>query len=168
MRTILSASKGFTLVETVLALGVISFAIVAILGLLSVSASTGRDSDRDTMLVSMFTQVMADLRTAPFDALWLADPHAGELVDSAPAVDPGDPVDTVYYFTGEGVLIPSKERTPEAAYRCTVKKTPDASTRGYSQTEFNLMNLHLLFQSPVSAPVSSRNATSIYTTVARY
>lgn len=61
--------RGFSLVEIALALGIIAFAIVGLIGLVAVSFDSGRASDEDTLVASMARQIVAELRAVPFDNL---------------------------------------------------------------------------------------------------
>jgi len=54
-------SSGFSLVEIVLALGIISFALVGILGLFPVALDTARDSKAETMITFIGQSIMADI-----------------------------------------------------------------------------------------------------------
>jgi len=62
-------SAGFTLVEIVIALGIVSFAVVALVGLMAVSMTSGRDAAVDTAIASMARQVSVELRAKKFDTL---------------------------------------------------------------------------------------------------
>lgn len=57
-------SSGFSLIEIVIALGVISFALVSVIGLLAGGITTWRDSSDDRLAVSMAEQVLAELRSS--------------------------------------------------------------------------------------------------------
>jgi uncharacterized protein (TIGR02598 family) len=57
-----SQPRGFSLVEVVLAMGVTSFALVAILGLLAAGMRINRESDTDTLLAGMALSTMNHLR----------------------------------------------------------------------------------------------------------
>jgi uncharacterized protein (TIGR02598 family) len=56
----------FTLIEIAIALGIVSFAVVGLIGVLSVSFDTSRASNQDTIIASMARQVSAELREQPF------------------------------------------------------------------------------------------------------
>ncbi|RYD66697.1 MAG: hypothetical protein EOP84_31025, partial [Verrucomicrobiaceae bacterium] len=60
-------SPGFSLVEVALALGVISFAIIALLGLVVTSHNTARESVDKTDSSLLFQKVVNQLRLKPFD-----------------------------------------------------------------------------------------------------
>lgn len=66
-RKIAAVRGGFSLVEVVLALGIISFAIVGLLGITVVGTSASLDSKRDTEAGQIFEQIVGQLRTKPFD-----------------------------------------------------------------------------------------------------
>jgi uncharacterized protein (TIGR02598 family) len=69
----LSVSRGFSLVEVVLSLGIISFALVALLGITAVGTSAGLASKWDTEGGQIFEQIMGQLRTKPYTATQAAD-----------------------------------------------------------------------------------------------
>lgn len=132
-------SSGFTLIEVVLALAVISFAVVALLGLLSVSAGSSRSASEDTVIASMSRQVIAEMRSKPFSSLptkseptqndpgW---PVATTTTDSWPAEsgDPPSPPPTylaTLYFDNEGRRLPN---AAGAVYQCRVKFMADPNS----------------------------------------
>ncbi|MDQ3621144.1 MAG: hypothetical protein M3463_01440 [Verrucomicrobiota bacterium] len=69
----------FTLVEVVLAMGVISFCVIAMLGLLTVASQTGRDSLDRTENSLLFEKVINQLKIKPFDQEQTADPAEPSL-----------------------------------------------------------------------------------------
>jgi uncharacterized protein (TIGR02598 family) len=58
--------RGFSLVEIVLAMGVISFAMVGILGLLSVSYNSRKASMDESLIAAMSRQIVASLQQQRF------------------------------------------------------------------------------------------------------
>jgi len=60
---ILSKKRGFSLVEVVLALGVIAFALVGIMGLFPVALKSAQESQRETRATLIAQQIFSDLRT---------------------------------------------------------------------------------------------------------
>lgn len=62
------AAGGFSLVEVTLALGVVGFALVAIVGILPVAFTTGRTSIAQTRATALADTVFAGLRAEPFAA----------------------------------------------------------------------------------------------------
>lgn len=59
-----AVAGAFSLVEVVLAIGVISFALVAIIGLFPVASRTAVESQRETRAALIAQQIFADLRSA--------------------------------------------------------------------------------------------------------
>jgi len=70
----------FTLVEIVLALGIISFVMVAIFGLFPIGYGNALESRRETRAAYLAEQILADLRAASFyNARILVEDTSGEL-----------------------------------------------------------------------------------------
>lgn len=61
------AVYGFSLVEVVIAIGLISFVIVSLLGLGSVALNKTGDSRRDTLLANMFQGAIAEVKSGAWD-----------------------------------------------------------------------------------------------------
>lgn len=67
--------RGFSLVEIVLALGIVSFCLLALYGLLPMGYKNAQDSRRETRAAFIAEQVVSDLRTSTFNnaAVLLSD-----------------------------------------------------------------------------------------------
>jgi len=63
----LSIPKGFSLVEIVLALGIMSFALVGILGLFPAALETARDSKAETRIAIIAQSLLTEIRTSQDD-----------------------------------------------------------------------------------------------------
>ncbi len=61
--------RAFSLIEVVLALGITSVAIIAIIGLLSVSLQGSREASEDTSAAAILSQIVDGLRAEPFDEM---------------------------------------------------------------------------------------------------
>ena len=61
----LKAGRGFSLVEVILALGLASFALIALIGLLSVAFRSSRDTAEETRVVSILETMVADRMVSP-------------------------------------------------------------------------------------------------------
>lgn len=85
-----SQRGGFSLIEVVIAIGVASFAIVAILGLLSVSFATEKASADDTEMAIAATSLLNELRNRPFDDMLVF--LDSDLSQSVPIGDDGSRV----------------------------------------------------------------------------
>ncbi len=157
--------RAFTLIEVVLALAVSTVALVSIIGLLSVAVGANGDSGHDTRLAAMSQQVLSDLRSAPFDALWKVEPRKAENAQPPTGGAADNPPDTIYYFTSEGTLAPTE---PEALYRCVVNKIPDRKTRTANEGPYNQLRVSLAFDWPVGAQPRKAGSHTIYASIARY
>lgn len=58
-------SSGFSLIEVVLALGVIAFALVGIMGLFPVAMKSAQESQRETRAAQIARQIFDDLQSLP-------------------------------------------------------------------------------------------------------
>ncbi len=67
-RFLRSASSGFSLVEITLALGIVAFVLIAVLGLFSVGLDSSRRSASDTVISQVVNQVLSDIRTPALPA----------------------------------------------------------------------------------------------------
>lgn len=65
-------TRGFSLVEIVLALGVISFALVAIIGLLPIGLASNRGTIQETRANHLAEEIFSTLRSQPFTNVSLA------------------------------------------------------------------------------------------------
>ena len=87
-----SKTSAFALVEVVIALGIATYILIGIIGLISVGCYTGRASIDDTVLVSMTNRAVSDLRRQDFATL------VGAATSETSIPVPGSPV----YFDAEG------------------------------------------------------------------
>lgn len=60
-----SPTKGFSLVEITLSLGVMAICLLAVLGLLPIASQTNRSAAADTAAASIAAAVLADIRATP-------------------------------------------------------------------------------------------------------
>ena len=67
-RFLRSAPSGFSLVEITLALGIVAFVLIAVLGLFSVGLDSSRRSASDTAISQVVNQVLSDTRTSDLPA----------------------------------------------------------------------------------------------------
>jgi uncharacterized protein (TIGR02598 family) len=74
-------NKGFSLVEIVVAIGVISFALVAIIGVLPIGLAAGRQATQETRANHLAEQIFSTLRSQPFTAAALSSLGSGTTVD---------------------------------------------------------------------------------------
>lgn len=120
--------QGFSLVEVVSSLGIISFGLVALLGLLPVGLRVSRDS-RDSTASAQITQYFSSLaRQTPPDRL-------------AGVVEP-----QVFYFDEQGVAVAAG--SPEAFYQASLsldvtQGTALPSENGYVNASLSTGRIHL-------------------------
>ena len=135
--------NGFSLVEVVIALGVISFGVVALVGLLSISISTSKESGDDTTVAAMATAVIAKLRGLPFDDL------RSKVVENPCRFD----------FDEAGNQLPDPAG---AVYQCAVEPAGDAA----STEPEHLLKVRLIFTWASGA--ASPSSKVIHASIARY
>jgi type II secretory pathway pseudopilin PulG len=78
--------NAFSLVEVVLALGIISFSVVLILGLFPVGLKSAQESRIETRASYLAGQIIDDLRSSPFNAAAILYRENGAL-ETLPSVD---------------------------------------------------------------------------------
>lgn len=113
------ASGGFSLVELALALGIASFVLIALLGLITVGYQAGGDAKAETLLSGMARYVCGELKERDFDTL-------------APAT---------FHFDARGNPLPGEEG---AAYRCAAS----FQAVGLPHVQSNLTTAQLAFEWP--------------------
>ena len=86
---------GFSLVEVTLAIGVVAFALIAILGLIPVAQDSARQAVNDTKTSLIGQDVFVRVRSSLNSASTFANPST---------VFPNPPVGPSYYYTNEGTF----------------------------------------------------------------
>ena len=150
-------TSAFALVEVVLALGIASYILIGIIGLISVGGYAGRASIDDTVLVSMTNRAVSDLRRQDFATL------VGTATSGTSTPVPGSPV----YFDAEGQWIenPTGSGIPSnAIYQCTETMQPDADTLNTVNGSYNLLHVRLQFAWPAHA-ANPPNTRSVYVVI---
>ena len=145
-------SPAFSLIEVVIALGVITFAITAITGLLSVALKSSRASTDETLVASFAGDIMSDLRRQQFDAAW------NSLQAGSNA-----------FFDGSGrqlnAISPEEARSQGAVYQCAISTVPDTNKTASTGAE-NLRLVTLDFTWPVG-PAAPPNRRIIHASLVR-
>lgn len=139
----------FSLVEIVIALGIISFGCIAIFGLLSVTADVSRRSSDETAIATMSRQIISSIKQQKFPVV--QSNFMGKT--------------TNLFFDQSGTLLPSAEG---GLYQCAVSGQEDVSTTSSfsnGQTQVNLVKLRLVFTWPLGG--SAFNTNTLLTSVAR-
>jgi uncharacterized protein (TIGR02598 family) len=144
-----SRRQAFSLVEIVLAIGIISFGCIAIFGLLGVTANASRLSSDETAIATMSRHVISSIKQQTFPAI-----EANFMGKT-----------TKFYFDSTGNPLTNAS---EAFYQCAVTGTEDAATTSSlsgGRTQVNLIKLQLAFTWPPSA--NPANTNIILTSAAR-
>ncbi len=110
METRKSDLAGFSLVEVVLSLGVIAFAIIAIIGLLSMSLRVGKEANEDTLLPMMAVRIIDSMRSVAYRDLDRDFPGGKQV-----------------FFDSRGI---ETTNSAEQIYQCEVQWPPDPPSPG--------------------------------------
>lgn len=120
--------RGASLVEVTLAIGVVSFAMIVVFGLLPVGLNSSQNSIEQTAANDVLAAVATDLRATP-----PTSPPGGVAVSARFGIAiPANPVTsspspTVLYFDGDGTC--SNSQTATSRYRMEVTFLPNAKER---------------------------------------
>jgi uncharacterized protein (TIGR02598 family) len=170
-------SRGFTLVEIVLALGLFSFCFMAILGLISTGLNNSKNSLDETALATASRQVISALRSGTFGGI----PNLASVSfpqSSTDAMPTPVAIETVY-FDINGKRLQDTNGTDldraaalqnNAVYQCVVMAAGDAELLGAAVSESNTKNLisvELIFTWPIQTGTAS-NSMTFQTNIAKY
>ncbi len=149
---------GFSLTEVVVALGVMAFGLVSLVGGLSSSLQSQTGAERDTRLAGISQRILSEYRAQSFDLLL-----EGKAATGAALVSPR-------YFTAEGDPLPAGgDPGPTAYYCCDMLRAVDAATKSPLNGGSNLLNVRMTLRWPFqSAALPGNNTRVIDATVARY
>ena len=148
---------GFSLVEVALALGVASFALVAVISLCATSFATGKGDTDDTLIASMSSNVVDDFRRQAF-----SNTSVGTTTATA-------------FFSVDGFrlqdasgndLAKAAALAAGAVYECDTTVTEDATTKSADGT-INLRRLLMTFKWPAQS-AAPPNVKYVHATVANY
>lgn len=128
-----------SLVEVVIALGILAFAIIPIVGLLSMSMSTSNDAQKDTAIAAAARQVLAILR---------AQTNFASVA----------PLTTNLFFTADAT--PQAVATNDTAFDCEVITVPRL-------TNTNFADVTMRFRWPVGS-TPTNNVRTIEASIANF
>ncbi len=132
-------TAAFTLVEVALALGVASFCLVAVMGLVPLGVSTGQMASDQTAAGSILTHVLADLRATPATVLGATTTTSTQYQIPIPA-NAGvgtSSTKTVLYFGDTAQQFSFANTLGTSRYRLTITFLPSAG--GRESTGMNMM-----------------------------
>jgi uncharacterized protein (TIGR02598 family) len=137
----------FSLVEVVLALGVISFALLAIIGLFPTALQSGRASIQETRANHLAEQVFSTLRSQPFTAANMSLLGGNSVIDLSTANTPTGAQGSLIYATYEGTFVSGTDYfTIEIKFR----NSPD----GLTATTANEVHLRIVSRDSGAQPLN--------------
>ncbi len=125
MKARFRTASGFSLVEVALALAILAFSLLTLLGLLSEGVQSYRDAGAQSTMVNLVTLVVRDLQATPNSTSAATSPEYGFSIPAAGGSLSGTTPQTVYVDATEtatgGVGTPP---TSSSIYRISVYFTP--------------------------------------------
>jgi prepilin-type N-terminal cleavage/methylation domain-containing protein len=134
-----SHHRAFSLIEVVLALAVIAFAITGIMGLFPVALRSALESQRETRATLIAQQIFSDLRASPSTNLLLATgtnlSSTGSFVTPPPSLS--NAWTHVISFSDDGLPI-ANGATPNAIYVANISATPNLPVPGLTRVQVDV------------------------------
>lgn len=148
----------FSLVEVVIAVGLVSFALLALVGLLTVGLKSSRESAEDTILSLCTETTQALVRAEGFSQ-----------VSANAAYAPGDTTPDFFFDSGgivqtDSAGAPLRAQNTNSLYGCLVTRSAPA----LSQPTTNLLVYQLKFVWPLAAPAANRQQRVVPAGLANY
>lgn len=161
------ASFAFSLIEVVLAVGVISFALVGIIGLFPVAMQSALDSQRETQVALIARSLFSELQRVNEDAAYITETEPGKSLDQgrtqtvnlSTAGNSGP-----FFFNADGQMVTGAtdatysatvtvDRTgqPDGLSRVDVEIAVPANSPPANQKKYNLVTL-ISFTPPATTP----------------
>lgn len=157
-------TSGFSLVEVVLALGVIAFALVGIMGLFPVAIKSAQESQRETRATLIAQQIFSDLR---------AGTGANRLIVRGPSATNASWLITNFSLAGNTNLVLSYDasgigRTDQIPAGAFAGSIPDAAFLANVAVDTNtgipnLSRVQATVETPASAPSANRSKYTFVT-----
>jgi uncharacterized protein (TIGR02598 family) len=148
-RMLIKRQAAFTLVEIALALAVVSFALIALLGLVSVSLQSSRDANHDTEIALASEYALSSLTTNSF----------ASLATMAP---------TTTFFDFQGAPTTQTSTTAPAVFNCIVQPSANLAPFVWANGNPNLVAVKLTFTWPGQTNTTGNNAKIIWTSISAY
>jgi uncharacterized protein (TIGR02598 family) len=130
----------FTLVEVVLSLGIFSFALLSVLGLMATGLSTVKNSSTNQAITNVNRELRATLQATPFTNLVIGTP-------------------ATYYFTASGYITTASGTAANAPFYTAVM-APAAPTYPAGGTSANAFSVSVSIAYPY--PANSQFVTNSY------
>ncbi len=166
------ARAGFSLIEIALALGIVAFAMVAILGMFPMALDAAKDSRIQSRVAVMGQSIFSDLRSGPHAAAPIVVGQPASEAANIVEVDLNSTVPDVYVaFDDEGRAV---SRMSLAQYQAGIstadfvarlKSIPDHNRPNAADNLPGLALVSLRIESPAAAPASQRKSYRLVTQI---
>jgi uncharacterized protein (TIGR02598 family) len=137
-RRMTTGQEGFSLVEILLAMGIVLFACLSILGVVPIGLSTLRDSGQNSVTSQIVDRIHGELQQADFTTL-----------------TQGGKVPSEEDFDSQGNLLPALDST--APFKAYITVIPSTTLPGTSTESSNLATVQILIQSHQGQVSASQN-----------
>lgn len=152
---------GFSLVEVVLALGVISFAIVAILGVLPVGLQTGHSAQDETRAAQIAQAILASIASQAPNQFDNVQVQLNDDQNSTVPFHLGATETVTLYGANDGKLVPTPAT---AAY--TIIVTTNSSPTGFDPGYASQVTVRVIW--PANAPAVNQTFRDFIRIIAKY
>jgi uncharacterized protein (TIGR02598 family) len=136
-------SFAFSLVEVALALGLVTYCLVAVSGLLSIGISSDQISNQQTVVSNLVKAVISDLHATSVNtgtSSFLTSPQFGFQIPNAGQVNAVSSPQTVYFTEGANVTgVMGSSYSTDARYRVSVAFIPPASSNTRAGTSLRIL-----------------------------
>lgn len=159
-----TSNAAFSLIEVVLALGVIAFALVGIMGLFPVAMRSAQESQRETRATLIARQIFSDLQTAPgTNRLVVRGPSAGDSAGLITNFSLAANTNLILSYDADGT-----GRSDEIPTTSFAGPVPDAGFLARLTVDTNtgvpnLSRVQATIEAPASAPSTNRSQYTFVT-----
>jgi len=170
-----SRSRAFSLVEVVVAMGVASFCVLVLFGLLPGGIHSNKTTFQQTIAANLAAAVMADLHSAPLDNSSYTPTstnYSPRFLFSVPQSSSSTPPIQTLFVTDSGVPLttpnavpadlPSADFSANNVYRVTVVGPARPTVTGTTQLQRTASPLYILVTWPGQADPTAANWPSHY------
>jgi uncharacterized protein (TIGR02598 family) len=133
-------SLAFSLIEVVLAVGVISFALVGIIGLFPVAMQSALDSQRETQVAFIARSLFSELQRVNGEKAYVTETQPGKSLEegTAKTVDLSNPTSgspPTFFFNVDGQMVTS---ATDATYSASIKVDRTGQPAGLSRVDVEI------------------------------
>ena len=152
MKTSIHRRSAFSLIEVALALGIASFALLTLFGLLPLGINNNQASIEQTMATNITTAIISDLREAPNTSMIAA--RAGlHPVSPQYNIDVTKTSPQIIYLDNSGSLQPSSGGS--ARYKATIVLAQSSSAGASPLRTATLGNITVSWPAPAPSPLGA-------------